>query len=308
MSGKMNLFMLGRVLTDTDTTVSWIHSKDLLPNNMNCPRCGRELSVKPSQRTFGQFRCRHGHAQFSQSVTVGTWFENMRLAPEQVLILTYCFAKKMTFQQALDEASMIPEVSVSSATVADWYSYCREVCTDSLANVQTQKIGGPGHVVEIDECKIGRRKYQRGRIVEGTWILGLIDVDTKQLCLEICLQNKRDKETLLALIDKHVEKGTTLYTDCWKGYAGLSAEGFQHMMVNHTYNFVDPDTGVTTNHIESQWRPLRHRLARGGVTSENMAHHLSKYLWRTDCSNKNEQPFERLLNDIKSLYSPQQGS
>ena len=32
-------------------------------------------------------------------------------------------------------------------------------------------IGGPGTFLEIDECKIGRRKYERGRIAEGQWIL-----------------------------------------------------------------------------------------------------------------------------------------
>ncbi|XP_064463371.1 uncharacterized protein LOC135374322 [Ornithodoros turicata] len=298
----MNLFTLGRILTDTEKTVTWIHEKGLVPTTMICPRCGHQLVSKPCQRTFGRFRCRRNHPEFCQSTTIGTWFENTRLAPEQVLVLTYCFATKMTFRQAVKEASL--DSTMSEATVTDWYSYCREVCTDSLSDVHRGKIGGTNHVVEIDECKIGRRKYQRGRVVEGTWILGLIDVDTKELRLAICPDNKRDKNTLLALIDANVEKGTTIYTDCWKGYCGLSAEGFQHMTVNHQYQFVDPDTGVTTNHIESQWRPLRHRLARGGVTSDNMAHHLTEYLCRLDCTNKHEDPFDRMLSDIKRLYTP----
>ena len=47
-------------------------------------------------------------------------------------------------------------------------------------------IGGPGRVIEVDEMKIGRRKYKRGRVVEGSWILGLIDVESNEIRFDIC--------------------------------------------------------------------------------------------------------------------------
>ena len=77
------------------------------------------------------------------------------------------------------------------------------------------KIGGPQSIVEIDECKIGRRKYERGRLVEGHWILGMIDRQTKEIRLEICPDNRRDSQTLVTLIQKHVAPQTTTMTDCW---------------------------------------------------------------------------------------------
>ena len=60
-----------------------------------------------------------------------------------------------------------------------------------------------GLVIEIDETKIGKRKYNRGRMVEGSWIPGFIQsVDTEGdgFRLEICPDNKRDAETLIPLI------------------------------------------------------------------------------------------------------------
>ncbi|CAF0967540.1 unnamed protein product [Brachionus calyciflorus] len=134
---------------------------------------------------------------------------------------------------------------------------------DNLYNT-VGKIGGPGHVVEIDESKIGKRKYNVGRMVEGSWILGMIDLGTEEapnpigdFRLEICSNNSRDGQTLLALINKHFEKGSTIITDCWKGYNGLEENGFEHLTVNHNYNFVDPNTFAHTKTVEANWRPLK---------------------------------------------------
>jgi len=33
-------------------------------------------------------------------------------------------------------------------------------------------IGGPGEIVEIDESKFGKRKFNAGHRVEGVWVVG----------------------------------------------------------------------------------------------------------------------------------------
>lgn len=97
------------------------------------------------------------------------------------------------------------------------------------------KIGSPGVVVEIDECKIGRRKYEWGRMVKGSWILGIIVIgESEKHRIGNCLNNKRDKNTLISLIRKHVASGTEIYTDLWKGYFNLHDHGYKHVTVNHS--------------------------------------------------------------------------
>jgi len=39
----------------------------------------------------------------------------------------------------------------------------------------SEKLGGPGKIVEIDESKFGRRKYHRGHHVDGQWVFGGIE-------------------------------------------------------------------------------------------------------------------------------------
>jgi transposase-like protein len=44
---------------------------------------------------------------------------------------------------------------------------------------------------------------------------------------------KRDKETLLAVIKHWILPGSTIYSDSWKAYDCLGKEGFEHLKVNH---------------------------------------------------------------------------
>ena len=133
---------------------------------------------------------------------------------------------------------MDSEKTLSTATIADWLSYCREVCLKTIVKETPKLIGGAGLTVEIDESKFGKRKYNRGRLIEGQWVIGGICRETKHIFLAVCPGNKRDAETLLEIINRHVNKHSTIITDCWRAYDKLDTEGWNHLKVNHQYNFV----------------------------------------------------------------------
>ncbi|KAJ4429038.1 hypothetical protein ANN_26034 [Periplaneta americana] len=139
------------------------------------------------------------------------------------------------------------EPDISDATIADWTSYCCEVCMDSLdCRYGNQPlIDGQGHIVKVDECKIGRPKCHVGRLVEGMWVLGLIDRQNREIRLKVCPDKRRDAQTLLRLIRKHIQPNTEIYIDCRRGYDSLNQHQFQHMS----------------------------RLSRGGVHHKDMAMH-----------------------------------
>ena len=54
----------------------------------------------------------------------------------------------------------------------------------------------------------------------------------------------RDAATLLPIIRQHIVPGTTIISDLWAAYNTLGTQGYQHLTVNQTYNFVDPITGA----------------------------------------------------------------
>lgn len=84
-------------------------------------------------------------------------FERCHISIESCLIITYAFAWWFSFEQTMHECSIVNGQIVSSETIADRFSFCREVCTialDKKEYVAEGLLGGVGKLVEIDECKI----------------------------------------------------------------------------------------------------------------------------------------------------------
>ena len=80
---------------------------------------------------------------------------------EEILKLTYWWC------QDLDQSHIKHELGLArTSTGVDWDNFCREVCEITLLE-NSEKLGGNGRVVQIDESKFGKRKYHCGHHVEG---------------------------------------------------------------------------------------------------------------------------------------------
>ena len=53
-----------------------------------------------------------------------------------------------------------------------WQSW--EFCVEIIQK-DSEQIGCEGKEVEIDESKFGKRKYHRGKRVDGVWVFGVIE-------------------------------------------------------------------------------------------------------------------------------------
>lgn len=303
----MNFIQLSTFVSNEEETVDWCKKVGLLPAQMDCPKCQQPMTLI-KDKGLGHFRCqknkKHRNKKtVSISVATDTWFQEVRLPINKVILLMYCFIRRLTYADTIHEVRLADDdTELSPKTIADWFSFCREICMFSLDR-EYDELGPLEGIVEIDETKIGKRKYNRGRIVEGSWIFGLISRDGGGFRLEICPDNKRDSETLLALIQKHVKPGSTIISDGWKAYECLKDHGYKHMTVVHEQNFVDPETGAHTQEIESNWRALKRRLCRGGIPVEGIAHHLCEYLWRWEAKNKGLDLFAAFIESVKKTYS-----
>jgi hypothetical protein len=90
--------------------------------------------------------------------------------------------------------------------VANYTQYFQQLVEEDLEPVR-KKIGGPGIIVEIDETKMGRRKYNRGHRVEGAWVLGGVERTPSKRIFLVEFPD-RTAASLLKAIKKYVKKRT----------------------------------------------------------------------------------------------------
>jgi len=138
---------------------------------------------------------------------------------------------------------------------------------------------------EVDESYFGGRRKRgfRGKLKRGRGTL-------KQPVFGILKRNGHvyteivpncKKTTLQAIIKGKIEKGTTVYSDKWRGYDGLVAVGYdRHFRVHHGDNEFSKGNGIHINGIENFWSFTKRRLAKFNGVKKNFAMHLKEAEWR----------------------------
>lgn len=95
---------------------------------------------------------------------------------------------------------------------------------------------------------------------------------------------RRDRATLLPIIERCLRPGSEVHSDDWGAYRGMDrvlANVAQHRVVVHARNFVDPNTGVHTQNVESAWNTLKLGIkAKKGIRRCDLQAYLDERMWR----------------------------
>ena len=158
--------------------------------------------------------------------------------------------------------------------------------------------------VEVDETYIGgqwkNKRHsskivgtKRGRGTSKTPVFGILCRGGK-----VWAQVVPDVEakTLLPLISRRVETGSTVCSDTWKSYTGVATNGYVHRLVKHHEGEYSDGKGNHINGLEGFWGYLKRRLAaKGGIRKERLSLYMAEYVWRYNHRNDNIRLQKKLI-------------
>ena len=112
---------------------------------------------------------------------------------------------------------------------------------------------------------------------------------------------------MLPILQEYVLPGTQVMSDLWRSYGGIAAlpEGYGHLTVNHSVNFVDPVSGEHTQNVENMWmrykRKVKSSMGLNTPTSDRYNNYLQEFIWRQAFGEKSKV-FLHLWSQISKIY------
>ena len=140
------------------------------------------------------------------------------------------------------------------------------------------------------------------------WIFGMVERETNTLLIYPVPDMSED--TVVPIIERHVEAWSTIYNGGWSAYCGLNELGYNHSTVLHKHSFkkvyINQETReeveIHTNRIEGAWKHAKDHFRRmSGTKISRFEGHLCEIMWRAETKIKYLP--ELLLVPQHNLYS-----
>lgn len=259
-------------------------------NGEYCPHCQHNViyTFKGGKR----YRCAKCKKDFT--VITGTVFGETKLPLKKWFIAIYLLS---TTSKGISSVQLAKHVGVTQKT--GWFMDHR------IRKAMKENKGQLFGTVEVDETYVGgvakamhadKRKKQGTGGVGKVAVMGILQ---RQGNIVAGVISNSDGHTLAGQIHKHVEPGSTVYTDTWRGYNGLHSH-FAHESINHAVCYGRGD--LHTNSIESFWALFKRGYM--GVYHQMSRKHLQRYVEEfTFRFNRREELMQDKFSDVVANIS-----
>ena len=238
------------------------------PNGFVCPQCGGSRAWAMQRALYWCRDC-----DYQGSVTAGTLFQDTH----KPLRLWFEAMWYVTNQKSGVSALGLQRVLGlgSYHTAWSWLHKLRR----AMVRPGRDRLTG---VVEVDEVFIGgERPGKRGRGAAGkALVIIAAQEDGKRIGrVRLCRVADAAGESLEPAVWEMVEPGSTVRTDGWGGYNGLTELGYQHRVVQKDAHLGDnllPMVNLVASLLK-RWLLGTHQ---GGVQHSHLDYYLDEYTFR----------------------------
>jgi len=245
-----------------------------------CPNCGVEGFHYYKVRSRKCYECKDCGNQLHP--LAGTIFHKSSTPLKQWFYAIFLFSKS---KNGISAKELERQLGVTYKTA---WRMAKQIRT--LFDVDGEKLYGH---VEMDETYVGgkRRSFEPDN---KTPVVGAVE---RKGQIVARVTQDASATTLQQLLREHVEVGTKLYTDEWRGYHRARTMGYLHEAVNHSkYEWADGI--VHTNTIEGFWSLLKRsvRGTYGFVSPKYLQSYLNEFSYRY-----NHRTSDRLFDQMLEL-------
>jgi len=237
-----------------------------------CPSCSKKnVSMLKGKRK--QYKCYGCKRKFS--VKTGSVFQDSKLPLLKWFVAIYLFT---SHKRGISSHQLAKDVKVSQKTA--WFMLHRirvifegknDVKLDGEVQIDETYVGGDmKNMSNAKRAKIHEEKRQTGMEHKAA-VLGLMDKD-EVIAMPI---PKSNKENILPIIDKLVDKKAIVITDGFGAYRAVGKTHARHVIVMHSAGEYVKD-GFSTNNIENFWSHFKRTIV--GTYFHMSDWHLAAYV------------------------------
>lgn len=182
-----HLFM--NVLPSHEKTVHFLQEMGTIPSEKSCRECNSPMKLELTSQGrigIGRFRCqrlkRHtNNKEVTYQLSTGTWLEKAHTTLQEAVFIGYLFGLELTNDQIKKEVNgyrrgIGKSTSISDETITHYRDIFRSAIGKKMDR-EEQEEGKLAGNVQVDESKHGSRKYERGRLVDGFWMVAVTETN-----------------------------------------------------------------------------------------------------------------------------------
>lgn len=239
-----------------------------------CPHCGNMKIYRFSDGK--RYKCAGCRGQFTAKV--GTIFEDSKIPLKKWFVAIYLVT---SHKKGISSHQLAKDIKVTQKSA--WFMLHRIRWGLGQEHLYEDGMGGEGKIVEVDETFVGGKNKNRhkdkkvensqGRsFKDKTPVMGIIERSGVLRAMKV---PDTKSGTLQPIIEKHVAKGTTIFSDEWWGYRKLSEAAYIHQFINHgAKQYCDGD--IHTNTLEGFWGLFKRSIF--GIYHSASSKHIQAYV------------------------------